>query len=228
MVRIEGESFRVNFILSQSKTFETMRLLCLNYASGYLLCYAINDRESFDELQNKIEELMRVRDMSRDELRAVPMVFIATKADLDDFQVPNDEGMLSREFADQNFMRVLLVSAESRARPWRAPILHLSEVRRAGICGFCRAVQAPRCQTQSNFVVQCGSSEGLTILISSDDELGISGCIQCCTIKFWGVGFHQILYRSTHFHSAPTITKNVANRKRRVEESLRDCEVHRV
>eukprot|EP01027_Heterolobosea_sp_BB2_P009094 GEZU01013449.1.p1 GENE.GEZU01013449.1~~GEZU01013449.1.p1 ORF type:complete len:188 (-),score=21.64 GEZU01013449.1:14-577(-) len=82
MVNINGGSVLIKILdCAGQEEFSEVRDLHTRMADAFLLVYAINDRESFYQIQSYVEGIMRQRGSDWD-LSEVPIVLVGNKTDL--------------------------------------------------------------------------------------------------------------------------------------------------
>ncbi|XP_054664373.1 ras-related protein R-Ras [Grus americana] len=105
---VDGVPARLDILdTAGQEEFGAMREQYLRAGDGFLLVFAINDRDSFGVLPRLHGQILRVKD--RDD---VPTVMVGNKADLlPQRQVPREE---AQAFARQNRLRYLEASAKTQ------------------------------------------------------------------------------------------------------------------
>jgi GTPase KRas protein len=124
-----GKTYQLDLLdTAGQEEYSAMRDIYMAEGESFIICYACNSHDSFDSVIDFAEMISRVRD---DEIENIPIVLVATKADLprDEHEVTESEGrqLASRlncdfvstsAFTGQNINRVFegVVEAVLKAR----------------------------------------------------------------------------------------------------------------
>ena len=109
-ITVDGESFNLEIVDPfEDEEYSAVRDQYMRRSDGFLLVYSITDRSSFEDIERKIAQVCRIRDVDDDE--DVPMVLVGNKCDReDDRQVLFEEG---HEFAERHGIPFFETSAKT-------------------------------------------------------------------------------------------------------------------
>jgi GTPase KRas len=113
----KGDSYRKQMMIDEQtclldlldtagqEEYSAMRDQYIQGGNGFLVVYAINNRNSFEEISTFVDQILRVKDVNK-----VPMVLCGNKSDLEDErEVTKNEG---KQYADKQGISFFETSAK--------------------------------------------------------------------------------------------------------------------
>jgi small GTP-binding protein len=85
-IEVKGTSCELEILDTAGQDdYQTMLDMWINFGQGFLLVYAINDRESFDWLNKRRDRILKIKKGS------CPIVMVGNKCDLEEERVVSEE-----------------------------------------------------------------------------------------------------------------------------------------
>ena len=127
-VKIENKTFNIEILdTAGEEDYQNMMDMWINFGEGFLLVFAINDKESFSLLRSKRERILKGKHGQK-----TPMLLVGNKQDLKDRQVKFEEAKQLADLWDieyietsaktnyncqEAFEKLALKIAESKIKP---------------------------------------------------------------------------------------------------------------
>ena len=105
-VTIDNQLYNIEILDTAGEDdYQNMMDMWINFGEGFLLVFAINDKESFNILRSKRERILKGKHG-----KEVPMLLVGNKKDLRDRQVNSDE---AKQLADSWGIEYIETSAKT-------------------------------------------------------------------------------------------------------------------
>ena len=92
-VKIENKTFNIEILdTAGEEDYQNMMDMWINFGEGFLLVFALNDKESFNLIRSKRDRILKGKKKKK-----TPMLLVGNKVDLKDRQVKFDE---AKQLAD--------------------------------------------------------------------------------------------------------------------------------
>ena len=92
-VKIENKTFNIEILdTAGEEDYQNMMDMWINFGEGFLLVFALNDKESFNLIRSKRDRILKGKHGQK-----TPMLLVGNKVDLKDRQVKFDE---AKQLAD--------------------------------------------------------------------------------------------------------------------------------